>query len=290
MVTLMQDPFPNMQLRSLTENDSDILLNAINGAFADYIVPFQLNKAQLQFKIATEHILPECSVGIFEAGQLLAFMLHGIRTIAGNAIAYNAGTGVLPAYRGKDFVRQMYDYILPVLKAHRAKQVVLEVIESNRPAIHAYKKNGFSIRRKLLCFGGEIRSATDSEIAIVRPLPEFSREVFQSFWDISPSWQQDIPAMDIAKPQALGAFINEVLVGYVLFCTDKKKVFQLAVAHEHRRKGIGTLLFAALQQQVVHEKVRMNNVDAAATGFKLFLEKQGLINDVNQFEMVKNLE
>lgn len=32
-----------MQIRRLTEQDIPDLLNAINDAFADYIVPFQLN-------------------------------------------------------------------------------------------------------------------------------------------------------------------------------------------------------------------------------------------------------
>lgn len=40
-----------MLIRHLTEQGTPDLLNTLNHAFADYIVPFQLNAEQLQFKI-----------------------------------------------------------------------------------------------------------------------------------------------------------------------------------------------------------------------------------------------
>lgn len=51
-----------VQIRKLTEQDFPDLLNVINAAFADYIVPYQLNTEQLQFKMASENILLEWSV------------------------------------------------------------------------------------------------------------------------------------------------------------------------------------------------------------------------------------
>lgn len=279
-----------MQIRQLTELDIPDLLNAINSAFADYIVPFQLNAAQLQFKMASENILPEWSVGIFEADRLIAFIMHGVRTAEGKIVVYNAGTGVLPEYRGQGLVGKMYDYLQPFLEENQVRQLVLEVIESNQSAIRAYEKDGFAIRRKLVCFGGELQTKSRlSTPTSVEPLHEFLWEDFQSFWDISPSWQSAIPSMDIVQPVALGAFIDLELAGYVLFNPVNKRIYQIAVAPQHRRKGIGTQLIAEVQQQLSNEKVKLNNMDEIAENLKLFLEKQGLTNDINQFEMVKNL-
>ncbi|MFA4870101.1 MAG: GNAT family N-acetyltransferase [Pedobacter sp.] len=279
-----------MQIRQLTEQDNPDLLNAINSAFADYIVPFQLNVAQLQFKMMSENILPEWSLGIFETDRMIAFIMHGVRTVEGKTVVYNAGTGVLPEYRGQGLVGKMYDYIQPFFKENGVHQVILEVIESNQSAIRAYEKDGFSIRRKLLCFGGELqtkpRLCTSTS---VERLQEFLWEAFQSFWDISPSWQSAVPSMDVVKPAALGAFIDSELVGYVLFNPVNKRIYQIAVAPPYRRKGIGTQLLAKVQQQLSNEKVQINNMDEAAESLKLFLEKQGLTNDINQFEMVKHL-
>lgn len=278
-----------MQIRRLTEQDIPDLLNAINDAFADYIVPFQLNTLQLQFKMASENILPEWSVGVFEEDLLIAFIMHGVRSVDNKTIVYNAGTGVLPEYRGKGLVGKMYDYIQPFFEDNQVKQLVLEVIESNQSAIRAYEKNGFTIQRKLLCFDGKLQTAALSSIAYVEPLHELLWETFQSFWDISPSWQSDAPSMVEAHPVALGAFIGSELIGYILFGPINKRIYQMAVALQHRRKGIGTKLLAEVQQRLSNEKVQLNNMDEAAENLKIFLEKQGLTNNINQFEMIKNL-
>jgi len=95
--------------------------------------------------------------------------------------------------------------------------------------------------------------------------------------------------MDSAQPNVLGAFINDELVGYVLFNQTNKRFYHIAVAGEHRRKGIGTQLLEAVQQQLSGEKIRIINVDESAENIKLFLEKQGLSIDVVQLEMVKKV-
>lgn len=278
-----------MQIRKLTQQDIPDLLNVINGAFADYIVPYQLNTEQLQFKMASENILLEWSVGVFEAEKPVAFIMHGVRIADGKTVVYNAGTGVLPEYRGQGWVGKMYDYIQPFFEENKVNQLVLEVLECNQSAIRAYQKNGFAIRRKLLCFGGELKPTSHSNTATIKPLQDFIWEDFRSFWDISPSWQSAIPSMDITKPNAFGAFIDAELVGYVLFNPANKRIYQIAVAPKHRRKSIGTQLLTAVQLQMSGEEVKLNNMDEEAENLKLFLEKQGLSNHINQFEMLKSL-
>lgn len=278
-----------MQIRTLTIEYREALLGAINTAFADYIVPYQLNKEQLMAKIASENIQMEKSVGVFEEGSLIAFMMHGVREQDGHTVIYNAGTGVLPEYRGQGLVSKMYDYILPYLKECQVKKIVLEVIETNQSAIRAYEKNGFSVKRKLLCFAGKIQTNTMSNIASIQVIDNFSFDVFESFWDVRPSWQSDSPSMDVLKPEALGAFVNNELIGYLLFNPANRRLYQIAIIPTYRRKGIGTQLLARIQQQIAEEKVQFNNVDEGAENLKLFLEKQGLIHVINQLEMIKML-
>ncbi|MFD1630702.1 GNAT family N-acetyltransferase [Pseudopedobacter beijingensis] len=104
---------------------------------------------------------------------------------------------------------------------------------------------------------------------------------------MAPSWQSAIESMEVAQPAAVGAFIAAELVGYVLFNPVNKRIYQIAVAPRHRRKGIATQLLAAVQQQLPDTKVQLNNMDEAAENLKLLLEKHGLTNDINQFEMRK---
>jgi len=278
-----------MQIRTLTIDDVEDLLKAINTAFADYIVPYQLNKEQLMAKIASENIQMEKSVGVFEEGSLIAFMMHGVREQNGHTVIYNAGTGVLPEYRGQGLVSRMYNYILPYLKECQVKRIVLEVIETNKSAIQAYEKNGFFVKRKLLCFAGKIQTNAMSNIASIQIIDNFSFDAFESFWDVRPSWQSDRPSMDTMQPNAFGAFINDKLIGYVLFSPINKRLYQIAVAPSFRRKGIGTQLLSRIQQQITEEKVQLNNGDERAENLILFLKKNGLTNVINQLEMVKEL-
>jgi len=278
-----------MKIRQLTQSDIAELLQTINEAFKDYIVPFQLDIEQLRQKIRTEDIQLTWSVAVFAENKLVAFMIHGLREIDRQFVVYNGGTGVLPEFRGHGLVGKMYRYLIPFFNENKVKRILLEAIESNGAAIRAYEKSGFSINRQLLCFSGAIQPATVSNVARIQPLSDFSWQEFQSFWDILPSWQSAAQSMDSLQPSALGAYIDEKLVGYILFNPGNKRIYQVAVAAECRRKGIGTQLFQALKKEMPAEKISFNNVDAKAKNVKLFLEKQGLVNGFNQVEMIKLL-
>lgn len=277
------------RIRQLTQSDLPELLQTINRAFVDYIVPFQLDMEQLRQKIRAEDIDLAWSVGTFIAGKFVAFMLHGVRELDHQRVVYNGGTGVLPGFRGLGLVGKMYDYLVPFLNQHQVKRIVLEAIESNQSAIRAYQKSGFSINRKLLCFTGVIQSEKVENVVSIRSLSDVPWTVLQRFWDILPSWQSALESMDTLQPKALGAYIDSKLVGYVLFNLVNKRIYHIAVAPEFRRQGVGTLLFQALKNETTTEIIQFNNVDAEANDVKLFLEKQGLANGINQLEMTKVL-
>ncbi|WP_300669136.1 GNAT family N-acetyltransferase [Soonwooa sp.] len=278
-----------MNIRRLTSLDTPNLLNAINAAFADYIVPFQLNEALLQAKIASENILLDWSIGVFEDDKMIAFIMHGVRNENGKTKVYNAGTGVLPEHRGKALVGEMYDFIQDFFVENNANQLVLEVIENNHPAIRAYEKNGFKINRKLLCFSGILDVKAHSNFAEIKVLNDINWEELQEFWDISPSWQSANESMNTAKPTAFGAFVKDKLVGYIFFNPTNKRVYQIAISPNFRRIGIGKQLLKEVQNQIAGEKMQINNVDETGGSLKLFFENQGLKNDINQFEMTKDL-
>ncbi|MBA5791509.1 GNAT family N-acetyltransferase [Flavobacterium sp. xlx-214] len=278
-----------MIIRRLNQNDTPILLKTINAAFADYIVPFQLTEAQLQSKITSENILLDWSIGVFLEDEMVAFIMHGVRNENRKTKVYNAGTGVIPTHRGKALVDKMYDFIQDFLLKNHTNQLILEVIEGNSSAIRAYEKNGFKINRKLLCFSGILDVKLNTNIAKIRILNDINWDELRNFWDISPSWQSSNESMKMAKPTALGAFVNDHLVGYVLFNPTNKRVYQIAVSKEFRRKGIGKQLFQEVQNQLSGEKMQVNNVDEAGENLKLFFEDLGLKNDINQFEMTKYL-
>lgn len=274
-----------MEFKTLNNIDIEELLAVFNLSFSDYIIPFHLTKEMLTSKITAEKLDLSISVGAFEDGKLVSFILQSEKLENGQKIIYNGGTGVIPDSRGKGLVRKMYDFIIPALKERKANVLLLEVIEGNAGAIRAYENLGFTVVRKLLCFKGNINPGMENSMITIKDINNFQWENLRSFWDIEPSWQGSVyvlsPMQD--KYKALGAYSGESLVGYIVYNPVARRVLQIAVHKNYRKQGIGSGLFTAIADG---QPIAVNNVDDTSKETDGFLEKKiGLQNWLSQFEM-----
>lgn len=274
-----------MEFRTLTNVSVDKILEVFNLSFSDYIVPFHLTKEMLTSKIAAEKLDMDISVGGFEDGKLVSFILQSEKIEEGQKIIYNGGTGVVPESRGKGLVRKMYDFIIPVLKERNADILLLEVIEGNAAAIRAYENLGFTIVRKLLCFKGNISSGKENKEITIKEMDEFPWDSLRSFWDIEPSWQGCVYVLD-PMPESyttIGAYADEKLVGYIIYNPLARKIHQIAVDKNYRKQGIGSILFNTIADG---KPIAINNVDDISIETRRFLDQKiGLENWLSQFEM-----
>lgn len=278
-----------MEFKTLANIDIDELLAIFNLSFSDYVVPFHLTKEVLVSKIAAEKLDLSISVGAFEEGKLVSFILQSEKLEDGQKIIYNGGTGVVPGSRGNGLVRKMYDFIIPVLKERKADVLLLEVIEGNAGAIRAYENLGFRVVRKLLCFRGSITSGLGNSEISIKEMKDFPWENLRSFWDIEPSWQGSVFVLNPMPDHytALGAYSDEKLVGYIIYNPEARKVHQIAVHKEYRNQGIGGGLFKAIADG---QPIAINNVDDVSEETTVFLDKKvGLQNWLSQFEMKRNI-
>ncbi len=285
LITFLQP----MEFKTLANVGIDELLAVFNLSFSDYIVPFLLTKEVLAAKINAEKLDMNISVGAFEEGKLVSFILQSEKQENGKKIIYNGGTGVVPESRGKGLVRKMYDFIIPVLKERGADVLLLEVIQGNTAAIRAYENLGFTIIRKLLCFKGNINSGLENSMITIKEMKDLQWENLRTFWDIEPSWQGSVyvlnPMPEMYK--TLGAYSDEKLVGYIIYNPGASKVLQIAVHTDYRQQGIGSALFAAIADG---QPVAINNVDDTSKETDAFLDKKiGLQNWLSQFEMIRNI-
>ena len=281
-----------MEFKTLANNSVEELLSVFNLSFSDYIVPFHLTKEVLITKISSEKIDFNISAGAFEDDQLVGFILQAEKEEAGQKIIYNGGTGVIPESRGKGLVRKMYDFIIPLLKERNADILLLEVIEGNQAAIRAYENLGFTIVRKLNCFNGNINSEKGNTTVTIKELTAFQWDKFVSFWDIEPSWQGSVFILeDMLKDCVmLGAFRDEILVGYIIYNPASRKIYQIAVDKNYRNQGIGTRLFDGIKEINNGQTIAFNNVHDTSENTYTFLEKTiGLNNWLSQFEMKRNI-
>jgi ribosomal protein S18 acetylase RimI-like enzyme len=280
-----------MEIMNLKGTSIEELVAAFNRSFSDYIVPFRLTVEQLKSKIIAEDIKPELSLGVFESGKIVGFMLHGLRNNTAVPTVYNAGTGVIPEYRGKGLVGAMYEELLPRLQKLHIKKMILEVIQENKPAVRAYEKIGYTVSRKLDCFSGKLDILKSNKEVIIQSVSEFQWDTFMSFWDILPSWQNTVQTIENGKSlcSTAVAYMDDVPVGYVIFNAESGKIHQFAVSAEYRGVGIGSSLFEWINTTRKGQEVYVYNVDHDSASSLGFLRKIGLSEKVVQFEMSKEI-
>lgn len=164
--------------------------------------------------------------------------------------------------------------------------MVLEVIEGNKPAIKAYEKMGYTISRKLVCFSGNAQVNEAPKETNIKESTAFQWNKWLSFWDIQPSWQNAVQSVKNSKAicKVLEAYLDDELVGYLVYNANSKKVNQFAVSPSHRQKGIARALFIHLQQ-VLNSEMYVYNIDGSSPACISFLKALGLKEKVNQFEM-----
>lgn len=261
-------------------------------AFADYIVPIQLDNEQFRAKLQREGILPEFCVAAFDGDKMAGFILTGLGEWQGLPTAYNAGTGVLPAYRGNGLTQQLYTFLLPKLRESGVESCLLEVIKENTPALKSYQQVGMQTTRSLDCFRVKkeellLEADTPENITIGKATkPDW--KVYQSFWDITPTWQNSILAIKRSRNDNVvleARDQNNAICGYIVVFPGSGAVAQLAVAHSYRNQGIGSALLREAVKLVQAPVLLCINVDTAGTGVISFLKQRYFKPILQQYEM-----
>lgn len=278
-------------IKPLTGTGTATILTAFNEAFSDYVVPLKLTEEQLAGKFRRENINLELSAGAYDGDQLAGFILHGAETRQNGTAAYNAATGVIPSYRGQRLTRRLYGAILPTLRAKGVREISLEVITTNIPALKTYKEMGFQVSRRLLCYKGKLELGETRVSDNVQLLEHIDWDLLKLFGDWEPTWQHAAPAIRRMGGQmiTIGYITAGQIVGFACYDPVAHRVAQVAVKPDCRRQGIATALFAHLSSRYGPD-MSVINVDAAAVETQEFIRKAGLREFIQQYEMVLQLD
>lgn len=266
------------------------LCDLFNSAFADYFVTIKLTPGQLHEKIVSEDIKLDKSVGIVRKNQLVGFIFHAIRNIDGKLVAYNAGTGVIPEFRGKNATEKMYRFILPELIKMNVSEVLLEVMEQNIPAIKSYRKVGFEKIVELTCYKGKIVPLEYRADISIKEINKENLDNMQEFWTWYPTWQhatETIKKSDVYK--VLCAFVDDKPVAYLAANPQSGRVAQFAVNSAYRKQGIGKALFTYFSNSSDAE-ISIINVDGNCMETNSFLLKMGFTHFLTQHKMCLKLK
>lgn len=273
-----------MRLHNLQEISIEKITDCFNKAFENYFVPIKLSTEQLSSKLKSENISLEYSVGVTIDKELAGFVLIGIDNE--KKIAYNAGTGVIPKYRGQQITEKMYPFVLSKLKEIGIKNHLLEVICENSKAIKIYESLGYFVLRKVNCYKGKVSEASHDNYKIESiELPDEAK--VKSFWTHYPTYQNTMHCIksNPEKHSAFGLFDKEKLIGYIIFDRNSFRIKQFGVDEAFRNEGLGHQLFYHVQQLAPEKEISIINIDEEDFEINDFLQNIGLKYLISQFEM-----
>ena len=279
-----------MQVRTLEHTSLAGIAQVFNAAFADYFVKLQMTDKQLEERMIAEGVDRTLSIGAFDGDRLAGFILNAFDSIDGKLLSYNAGTGVMPAYRGRGLTAAMYRQTLPLITSRGAKQRLLEVITENKVAIDIYERVGYKIIRELRAYKMSKPLEDFSPGTKFRFADNLDDALLDSFIDMQPSWQYTASAIKRSvAPRSIVEILNvDEVVAYGVFNPVTGRVLRFGVNKAHRGKGIGGELFKVMAAHSEAPLVVIN-VDDSDKGIASFLEQLGFERFITQYEMSMTL-
>lgn len=188
------------------------LADAFNLVYTDYFVPVAVTEQAARSHVEAGDIDRASSpLWLDDTGGVVGFAALGVRGTRG----WVGGFGVAPAYRGQGISHGLIGALLDRAKRIGVRDVALEVLAQNAPAIRAYRRAGFAHRRDLRTFrwakpveageGPEMHPADPASL-----LPHRARIGASPPWQREPASVAKMPGLEglaCGAPDAPRAFL-----------------------------------------------------------------------------------
>jgi ribosomal protein S18 acetylase RimI-like enzyme len=283
-----------IQYKHLTEDDFPEAHATMVEAFSDYQLDMSYMTSERSWlRNLKSGVHYDCSVAAYDGEKIVGVTFVGLDDWQGEKSAFDAGTGIIPGYRGQGIAKAMFEFTLPRLQERGVSIFLLEVLQPNKAAITVYTKTGFKPTRKFACYDLLQDSFSAANIAggafEVRVIDKPKVQEFEALVDWQPSWEHSFAGMDrIADDLVrLGAFSGDQCVGILVYYPLLQWIMCLVVMKDFRRQGVASSLLKALMEYLPEDvdTVKINNIDRSDKAMLAFFEKTGATLVIDQFEM-----
>lgn len=269
-----------MHINSLSNTPLEAIVDCLLEAFKGYFVQLPSSVKYWEDRFRTARVDLNYSYGMFDGSQLVGFIINGIDDFYGKSTAFNTGTGVINAYRGKGIVDSLYEFAIPQFKKLGISSCRLEVITDNERAIKVYQRIGFNITRRLHCFKGVINNF-DGNCHLKRTDIENSPAGFYNDEDLY-SWDHTLDAIKASgENYRTYAVLNsgDDNLGYITINPGSGYVARIG------KTNIGTFRDVIGAIGKITNEIKFNNLDETRIQLRENLIQAGLMNIIDQFEM-----
>ena len=266
-----------MYIKNLSQLPFDEVLQAFLSSFEEYFVELPKDIDYWQNRFSESGVDWSLSFGMIEQQQLVAFIIHSIGTHQGRLTAYNAGTGVIPEFRGQKIIDALYDFAIPELKRSGIQKCLLEVIDKNEAAIRVYTRIGFLRLRQLMSFSGNLPKGS----VAVTPNKVGAEEILQRYQEEHYCWDHHLAVVKRSEAEFYLVQRDDQVLGY--FSADPTGNLQHL---ESPDLYYDELLNAVAE---LHQNVRIKNVPEERKSLISVLKDRNFFNLINQYEMQLDL-
>ncbi len=286
-------------ITSLSQTTMAEIHKAFVDAFSDYEVRMDMPLAKLQEMMITRSCSLADSLGYFENGKLVGFLLVGKRIMDGRIVLYDVATGVVKGHQGEGIGDALVNGIVEAARKGKADSFVLEVLENNEAAQKLYAKHGFHKVRKLKCYEYSCDQKADDQKADIKRADNQSDQAIADHEARLPS-ELDIAGYCTFNPSwqnACASFMNmranhhlhlqksgNVLAGYGIVHIKTGSILQLGLHPDYRNPEMLEKIVRGLCRNTESPVLRYLNVEENSL-IESYLLDLGFRSIINQYEM-----
>ncbi|MEG9329106.1 GNAT family N-acetyltransferase [Salinimicrobium catena] len=272
-----------MIIRNLAALSTADIVECLLSAFSNYFVQLPQEVSYWEDRFTAARVDLSLSFGMFDGDKLVGFIINGIDHHNGKLTAFNSGTGVLPAYRGKAIVDQLYEHAVPLFEKRGVEKCMLEVIQENERALKVYKRIGFNISRSLTAWKGNLVS--DSSVYQLKKV-SFQEVLDKGLYRAGLySWDNMAEAVLLSEDNKTTYLVSDKkggLKGYFTIGANGMVAQIFAVEKKHLSEVVKSIAG-------VSPEVRFGNIPLERQDLIGDLQNLGFGNTVNQYEMEYHL-
>ena len=267
------------QFRTLQNISMAQLAECFNAAFSDYEQPIHFTPASLQYYLTASAVDLSLSFGAFYEEVPVAFILNSGGLYHGQQVVFDAGTGVIPAHRGKRVFSRLFDYTARQLQQLGIAKYYLEVLQGNHHAITIYRKKGFSVQREYSVLTASGPAENRGSGVLVAPYGDFTPFSTEHF--VQPSFEHTTHT--IGQNPALYEVRCLQDQAYCIYAKKNGAPVQL---HYHSLDALKAVLSDLICQ---YPSAMAKNIDLQYGDVIQMLTEIGFKEITRQYEMVKDL-
>ena len=281
-------------LKFLSNTSINIVYRAFVEAFSDYQVKIRMTEKKFKEMVKTRDLNLDYSIGYFDDGRMIGFIICGFRDKNGKKYCYDGGTGIIKKYRGKGISKLLLKELIEKFKEKNIDYFILEVLENNEPAVNLYKKHNFKITREFCCYEIDkkdiskenIHNQDEDKFSLDYSFDNYIQLDYQKYMSFDPSWQNDKVSIVNSREnyEYVSLIKNYTTIAYGIIHKKSGSIPQIGILPVWHNRNIEFLIINELKNKTKSNKLTFLNIEKNDY-LAGQLEKIGFKNIINQYEM-----